>query len=107
MQQPNPRAQSNGVLQVSAARISGKPAPKQAAGPRLKVIIRRLAPGLTEEEFWKYLGTEWTVGQGRVDWASYKNGKDSKECVYHRLVDALLTFEVYLSLRGHHEPTYT
>ncbi|KAL8933488.1 MAG: hypothetical protein Q9211_005758, partial [Gyalolechia sp. 1 TL-2023] len=46
---------------------------------RLKILIRRLPPGLTEEEFQIALGDEWRVGGGRVDWASYKPGKVSKD----------------------------
>ena len=46
---------------------------------RLKVVVRRLAPGLTEEEFTTALGEEWKVGSGKVDWVSYKIGKTSKE----------------------------
>jgi regulator of nonsense transcripts 3 len=41
--------------------------------------VRRLAPGLTEEEFLSVLGEEWKVGEGKVDWFQYKAGKDSKE----------------------------
>lgn len=43
--------------------------------------MRRLPPGMTEEEFWSILGEEWQVGKGRVDWASYSEGKVSKEYV--------------------------
>lgn len=45
----------------------------------MKVVIRRLAPGLTEAEFVKIMGEEWKQGQGKIDWFSYKPGKDSKE----------------------------
>lgn len=54
------------------------PTPTKAASPRLKVIIRRLPPGLTEQEFYTCLGEEWKRGE-RVDWASFKAGKVSKE----------------------------
>ena len=46
---------------------------------KLKVIVRRLAPGLTAEEFHLILGEEWKVGGGKVDWTSYQKGKVSKE----------------------------
>ncbi|RKF60788.1 putative nonsense-mediated mrna decay protein [Erysiphe neolycopersici] len=46
---------------------------------RLKIIIRRLPPGLSREEFISTLGPEWEVGQGRVDWAAFKPGKISKD----------------------------
>lgn len=55
------------------------PTPTKAASPRLKVIIRRLPPGLTETEFYVCLGEEWKLGRERVDWASFKPGKVSKE----------------------------
>ncbi|MCJ1248946.1 hypothetical protein MMC30_006167 [Trapelia coarctata] len=54
------------------------PTPTKAASPRLKVIIRRLPPGLTEQEFYSSLGEEWKRGE-RVDWASFKPGKVSKD----------------------------
>jgi regulator of nonsense transcripts 3 len=81
-QKPESRGKANGVLPVSASQTSGstpKATPSKVAGPRLKLVIRRLAPGLTEEEFTKILGDEWKLGQGRVDWFVYKIGKDSKE----------------------------
>ena len=52
----------------------------RAALSRLKVVIRRLPPGLTAQEFYEALGTEtWRVGGERITWASYKQGKISKE----------------------------
>lgn len=45
----------------------------------MKVVVRRLAPALTESEFMKIIGEEWKVGGGRVDWFSYKPGKVSTE----------------------------
>jgi regulator of nonsense transcripts 3 len=85
-QNAHPRMQSNGVLPVTASQTAGnasKTSPNKASGPRLKVVIRRLAPGLTEAEFTKLLGDDWKIGQGRVDWFSYKPGKDSKEYVLY------------------------
>ena len=46
---------------------------------RLKIIIRRLPPGLTQPEFVEALGDEWKTGGDKVDWAVYKEGKLSKE----------------------------
>ncbi|KAK3489680.1 Smg-4/UPF3 family-domain-containing protein [Neurospora crassa] len=43
-----------------------------------KVVVRRLPPLLTEEEFFKILGDEWKVGRGKVDWFSYWPGKSSQ-----------------------------
>lgn len=74
------RANTNGVLHVTAAQTAGK-TPAKASNPKLKVVVRRLAPGLTEEEFTQILGDEWAVNRGKVDWFSYKPGKESKEYV--------------------------
>jgi regulator of nonsense transcripts 3 len=46
---------------------------------KLKLIVRRLPPGLTEDEFATILSDEWKVGNGKVDWFLYKPGKDSTE----------------------------
>ncbi|KAL8994356.1 MAG: hypothetical protein Q9169_005643 [Polycauliona sp. 2 TL-2023] len=61
-----------------------EPAPTQARSSmpsttRLKLIVRRLPPGLTSDEFETCLGEEWRVGRGNVDWALYKPGKVSKD----------------------------
>jgi regulator of nonsense transcripts 3 len=77
--------QANGVLAISASQTSGsatKPSTAKPASPKLKVVVRRLAPGLTEEEFTTILGDEWKAGQGKVDWFSYEPGKDSKKYNY-------------------------
>ncbi|PBP25671.1 nonsense-mediated mRNA decay protein [Diplocarpon rosae] len=76
------RAQANGVLSITPAHTSGnvaRPAPAKPAAIKLKIIIRRLAPGLTEEEFISVLGDEWRLGQGKVHWFLYKPGKESKD----------------------------
>ncbi|KAH6679741.1 putative regulator of nonsense transcripts 3A [Halenospora varia] len=74
------RSQANGVLPVPASQTASNPraGPKPQA-PKLKVIIRRLPPGLTEAEFVSILGDEWKLSQGKVDWFLYKPGKDSKD----------------------------
>ena len=76
----------NGVLPINPTIIKkqGAKAPEPKASPkpsapRLRLIIRRLPPGLTEAEFWESLGGEWKTGAGKVDWAAYKDGKVSKE----------------------------
>jgi regulator of nonsense transcripts 3 len=78
---PGSRSQANGVLPVKVSQTTGSSskASSNKSGPKLKVLIRRLAPGLTEAEFTKFMGDDWKVGNGRVDWFSYKSGKDSKE----------------------------
>lgn len=75
---------SAGVLPISAS-ATQKSAPPPAkstakpATPRLKLVVRRLPPGLTQAEFENALGEEWKVGAGKVDWFQYKPGKVSKE----------------------------
>lgn len=54
-------------------------APKTKPQPEgEKVVVRRLPPLLTEEEFFKILCDEWKVGHGKVDWFSYWPGKSSQ-----------------------------
>lgn len=78
-----PRA--NGVLSIPASATQKRTAAgpvrpfTKAATPRLKVIIRRLPPGLSMAEFEAGLGDEWKVNGGKVDWVVYKGGKVSKE----------------------------
>ena len=79
----------NGILSIPAAatrkgakaEVPGKQLLK-ANAPRLRLIIRRLPPGLTEAEFWATLGEEWKPGLTKVEWAAYKPGKMSKEYVH-------------------------
>ncbi|KAJ5083333.1 hypothetical protein N7456_012760 [Penicillium angulare] len=72
-----------GVLQIPAAATqkSGAPAKKvpKPPAPRLKLLIRRLPPGLTQSELEGALGPEWKVGAGKVDWLQYKPGKVTKD----------------------------
>lgn len=77
-------ANVNGMLPVPAAVIQKNTnAPRsrgtKAAAPRLKVVVRRLAPGLTQAEFEEAIGEEWKPGSGKVDWVSFRSGKISKE----------------------------
>lgn len=71
-----------GVLQIPVTATqksaSTKKTPKPPA-PRLKLLIRRLPPGLTRAELETALGDEWKSGAGKVDWLQYKPGKVSKE----------------------------
>lgn len=75
---------TGGVLQIPAAATqkdatpAAKKAPKPPA-PRLKLLVRRLPPGLTEMEFRNAVGEEWMTGAGKVDWFQYRPGKVSKE----------------------------
>ncbi|KAK9851074.1 uncharacterized protein MYU51_011289 [Penicillium brevicompactum] len=73
-----------GLLPIPAAATqkSGSGAPKKAPkppAPRLKLLIRRLPPGLTQAELENALGEQWKVGAGKVDWLQYKPGKVSKD----------------------------
>jgi hypothetical protein len=72
-----------GVLQIPAAATQKPGAPAKKAPkpptPRLKLLIRRLPPGLTQTELEAALGQDWKVGGGKVDWLQYKPGKVSKE----------------------------
>lgn len=73
-----------GVLQIpaTATQKNGSTSAKKASKPptpRLKLLIRRLPPGLTQSELETALGDDWKVGAGKVDWLQYKPGKVSKE----------------------------
>jgi len=46
-----------------------------------KVVIRRLPPLMTEEEFTTILGDTWKAGNGKVGWFSYWPGKISQQSV--------------------------
>jgi len=89
MSVPKGSTKASGVLPMPAAVLQKHAPPnnaprgpsKKAASPRLKLIIRRLAPGLTRAEFEAHLGEEWKVGAGKVDWLLYRPGKVSKEYV--------------------------
>lgn len=76
---------ANGVLSIPASATQKRTAAgpvrpfTKAATPRLKVIIRRLPPGLSLAEFEAGLGDEWKLNGGKVDWVVYKEGKVSKE----------------------------
>ncbi|RMY61968.1 hypothetical protein D0863_11105 [Hortaea werneckii] len=62
-----------GVLPVNAAARAAPTA--KAPAPRLKLEIRRLPPGLTLSEFEEAFGDEWKLGNGKVDWREYRQGK--------------------------------
>ncbi|OQE44107.1 hypothetical protein PENCOP_c002G07026 [Penicillium coprophilum] len=74
-----------GLLPISAAATqragSGAPAKKtpKPPAPRLKLLIRRLPPGLTQAELENALGDQWKTGAGNIDWLQYKPGKVSKD----------------------------
>ncbi|KAF2162666.1 hypothetical protein M409DRAFT_26904 [Zasmidium cellare ATCC 36951] len=63
---------ASGVLPVNAAT---RAAAIKGPQPRLKLEVRRLPPGLTLTEFEEILGDEWKLGNGKVDWREYRQGK--------------------------------
>ncbi|KAJ4309998.1 hypothetical protein N0V94_008664 [Neodidymelliopsis sp. IMI 364377] len=77
-----PQAGVNGVLPVAVLqRNAPAQAPRgpKAAQPRLKLVLRRLPPGLTKAEYEVVVGDEWKAGAGKVDWFNYRKGKISKD----------------------------
>ncbi|KAF2813337.1 uncharacterized protein BDZ99DRAFT_486607 [Mytilinidion resinicola] len=79
-----PPAPVNGVLPISVLQKNAPAAAPRgpsakAAAPRLKLVLRRLPPGLTKAEFEAALGDDWKLGAGKVDWLLYKAGKISKD----------------------------
>ena len=93
-QKPAPKPTGGGLLQIPASATqknspqsknassnSTSAKPSNAAAPRLKLLVRRLPPGLTKAEFETAMGEEWRVGSGKVDYFLYKEGKVSKEYV--------------------------
>jgi regulator of nonsense transcripts 3 len=79
---------TNGVVGQSSNDAAKAPRVKAPAQGE-KVVVRRLPPAMTEEEFVTILGDEWRVGRGRVDWFSYWPGKMSQQSVtaFHGLYD--------------------
>ncbi|KAI4721746.1 hypothetical protein E4T48_01972 [Aureobasidium sp. EXF-10727] len=47
--------------------------PKNTA--RLKLVVRRLPPALSKEEFLTTLGEDWKVPGNKIDWLDYRCGK--------------------------------
>ncbi|KAI0999643.1 hypothetical protein K3495_g8551 [Podosphaera aphanis] len=73
---------TNGILPIAPPHNSTDTQRQTAAkppAPRLKVIVRRLPPGLSQAEFIDILGPEWKLGQGKVDWFVFVPGKISKD----------------------------
>ncbi|KAI1487080.1 Smg-4/UPF3 family-domain-containing protein [Biscogniauxia mediterranea] len=73
---------SNGVLPVTgsqAANDAPKASKAKVPAQGKKVIIRRLPPGMTSEEFEAILGEEWKSGNGKVDWTRFHEGEISHD----------------------------
>ena len=75
----------NGVLSIPASATqkrnesASEVLASKLTSTRLKIIIRRLPPGLTQVEFEEAIGDDWKTNGGKVDWAVYEEGKVSKE----------------------------
>ena len=77
-----PSRGNQGVLSIPASATQRKSGPNhelRASTARLKLVIRRLPPGLTQNEFEAALGEQWKFGGDKIDWAVYKAGKVPKE----------------------------
>ena len=70
-----------GVLPVNPATLQAQ---STKLTPRLKLEIRRLPPGLTQEEFSEAFGEEWQVTRGKVDWLEFRQGKNKRYCPVYR-----------------------
>jgi regulator of nonsense transcripts 3 len=79
---PPRHGSTNGILPAPATMMqSTRSREGKAPGPRLKVVIRRLPPGLIKDEFIASLGDDWLLNTGWVDWMIFKPGKISTEYV--------------------------
>ncbi|CAH0031973.1 unnamed protein product [Clonostachys rhizophaga] len=56
-----------------------KPSKPKAQNEGEKLVIRRLPPAMTQDEFVTILGPDWELNKGKVDWLSYAPGKVSKD----------------------------
>lgn len=54
---------------------------KTAAQDGVKIKIRRLPPGITEQEFVAILGDAWKAGKGKVGWFEFHAGHIPKRLV--------------------------
>jgi len=83
MASPQILRKTNGNHSVTSSQSGADPSSKtsKAKAPveGEKVVIRRLPPGLTEEEFSAILGDTWKSGNGKVGWYRYEKGKISTE----------------------------
>ncbi|KAI3552961.1 smg-4/UPF3 family protein [Colletotrichum abscissum] len=73
---------TNGVLSVSGQQATtDAPKSNKSRTPVEgdKVVIRRLPPGMTEQELWNNLGDEWKAGNGLVSWHNFEAGKISHD----------------------------
>jgi regulator of nonsense transcripts 3 len=70
---------ANGVLPMPTAimqrNFGGNKGKRDAKSPPRKLIVRRLPPGLTEDEFKNAIGDEWQLGSGKIDHFHFRPGK--------------------------------
>ncbi|KAG6036460.1 hypothetical protein E4U40_000829 [Claviceps sp. LM458 group G5] len=71
-QGPSKNANEGGAAQEKSSR-------SKAQNEGEKLVIRRLPPGMTEQELVTILGPDWEVNGGKVDWSSYVPGKISTD----------------------------
>ncbi|KAG6103297.1 hypothetical protein E4U14_006331 [Claviceps sp. LM454 group G7] len=71
-QGPSKNANEGGAAQEKSSRL-------KAQNEGEKLVIRRLPPGMTEQELVTILGPDWEVNRGKVDWSSYVPGKVSTD----------------------------
>ena len=66
-------ADSSGQPQQQHSGKQNNHQPKNTA--RLKLVVRRLPPALTKDEFLSTLGDDWKVPGNKIDWLDYRCGK--------------------------------
>ncbi|KAF2636972.1 hypothetical protein P280DRAFT_134826 [Massarina eburnea CBS 473.64] len=104
----NGTSAANGVIPMAVLQKNppaSAPRGPKALSPRLKLVCRRLPPGLTKTEFENFLGAEWKVGAGKIDWLNYKKGKISKDVAKPSrpaLVHLHVTQQAYVVALGDH-----
>lgn len=81
---PGARAKPTGLLPVSVTErthpASGvKQTSQKPMRSKQKVVVRRLPPGLTQQEFERSLGENWKANEKKFSWVCFKQGKVSKE----------------------------
>lgn len=90
-QQGNSAPKQAGILPIRPAQGQAQtPSPadgsksaksKTAAQDGVKIKIRRLPPGITEQEFEVILGDAWKAGNGKVGWFEFHAGHIPKRSV--------------------------
>lgn len=76
---------TNGKAQQNANGVLTQPF--RSSPSKLKVVIRRLPPGLTRDEYEQSMGPDWKTGSSNVGWMFFKAGKTSKEYASQFLED--------------------